>query len=76
MQEQRTPTTKKWIGTWPANCDFCKAPLSDEPTFVDGRTFFGPWALMCPYCHDFRGIGIGVGKGQVYNSKTLEKIGG
>lgn len=71
-----TTEQKKWSGTWPARCDYCHSPLENFHTFVDGRTKSGFWALMCPWCHTDNGIGIGLGKGQQYDSKTLVKIAG
>jgi hypothetical protein len=70
--------TKKWLGSWPANCDLCGVPLNTETItfFVDGRTDTSHWALMCPYCHRLHGDGIGTGRGQKYDSKTLEKVEG
>lgn len=67
---------KQWFGTWPAKCDLCKKELKDEKKFIDGRTWFGPWALMCIVCFASEGVGLGTGKGQMYDSKTLEKVGG
>lgn len=68
--------TKKWRGTWPAECDICYTTLSEQEYFVDGHTIFGPWALMCPGCHITKGYGLGTGRGQKYDSKTLEKLEG
>lgn len=34
--------------------------------FVDGKTVHGPWANMCPRCHNEVGCGLGVGRGQCY----------
>jgi len=67
---------KKWRGTWPAHCDICKIDLRIPASFIDGATQFGPWALMCPVCHEKHGVGLGTGKGQEYDSKTLKKIYG
>lgn len=53
-----------WSGD-PEVCDICKAPILDTG-FVDGRTRFGPWALMCHNCHEVHGVGLGTGKGQDY----------
>ena len=64
---------KKWLS--PVNlCDYCSTKLVDQPYFVDGRTNTGPWALMCPKCFDVYGTGLGLGKGQKYDSKTKEQI--
>lgn len=67
---------KRWNGTWPAKCDICKRPLNEKPFFFDGATGGGPWALMCPSCHAFYGVGLGTGRGQKYDSKTREKVAG
>ena len=67
---------KKWMGTWPAECQLCDVELEACKYFVDGRTCVGPWALMCPLCHKGMGVGLGTGKGQKYDSKTLEKMEG
>ena len=69
-------TEKKWIGTWPKNCDICGIPLDIGWSFIDGKTMYGPWALMCPSCHVEVGVGLGTGKGQEYSAETLIKIGG
>lgn len=68
--------TKKWLGTWPANCDFCHTDLATTKTFFDARLETGQWALLCPVCFDLYGIGIGLGRGQEYDSETREKIHG
>lgn len=65
----------KWLS--PAEtCDICHISLTTKAYFVDGRTKFGPWALMCPACHRTNGVGLGTGFGQKYNSKTKIKIAG
>ena len=66
-------TKNKWCS--PVNlCDCCSTKLADQPYFVDGRTVHGPWALLCPHCHVLHGVGLGLGKGQKYDSKTKEQI--
>lgn len=66
---------KKWMGVVPEVCDFCGEPLED--VFIDGRTQFGmAWGIMCVECHTYKGCGLGEGKGQKYDLKTLIKIGG
>jgi hypothetical protein len=67
---------KKWMGSWPANCDICNTPLNRRDVFIDGRTKHGPWALMCSTCHVKFGTGLGTGNGQKYSSITLEKLNG
>jgi hypothetical protein len=65
---------KKWMSAPPFNCELCNKPLVRR--FVDGKTTMGPWALMCTACHHDQGIGLGEGRGQMYDLKTLEKVGG
>ena len=63
--------TKKWMGTWPANCDLCKVDLAAAKWFTDQQTSGGRWGLLCPTCSRTHGAHIG----QVYDSKTLIKLG-
>lgn len=68
---------KKWSGS--TICDFCKSDLDvpyHKPWFVDGRTIYGSWAVMCPDCWHELGLGLGTGAGQKYDSRTLERIEG
>ena len=67
-------SSKKWHGTWPAECDICAVTLSEQDSFIDGRLAMGSWALLCPGCHIRLGVGLGTGKGQRYDSKTLIKL--
>jgi uncharacterized Zn-finger protein len=53
-----------WIGEGPTHCDICDKPL--QCVFVDGKTVAKSWAIMCPYCHDLYGVGLGDGLGQMY----------
>lgn len=57
-----------WNGPVPAKCDLEREPIMDA--FVDGKTIFGPWANMCPKCHQSYGIGLGTGKGQKYERQA------
>ena len=66
---------KKWLGK-AEFCDLCRQSLQDGDFFVDGRTSFGSWALLCPACFEKHGSGLGTGKGQKYDSKTFEKLEG
>lgn len=70
--------SKKWFGTWPANCDYCTQPLKETPdgVFYDCKTRLGPWALLCSVCFEAIGCGLGTGKGQKYDSHTREKLEG
>ncbi len=65
----------KWLGD--KICNFCREDVAKQEYFVDGRvSCTSSWALMCEKCFSVYGEGIGVGIGQVYNSKTFEKIEG
>lgn len=75
-QVGKTKQVKKWNGTWPTECQMCGVDLAKRNHFIDGKTSRGSWALMCPFCHIFYGVGLGTGKGQKYNSKTREKVEG
>jgi hypothetical protein len=66
---------KKWEGPKPIVCDICNQPVTSKQ-FVDGKTAHGPWALMCLPCFRVLGVGVGLGKGQVYDTETLEKTDG
>lgn len=64
----------KWMSE--VKCDIHGPTCKMTPFFVDGKTTRGPWALMCPAAFREFGIGLGTGKGQKYDAKTLEKIDG
>ena len=67
---------KRWLSAWD-ECDLCHIPLKNNvPYFVDGATIYGPWALMCPECHERGGKGLGLGRGQKYDGKTAVLIEG
>lgn len=55
-------------------CDICHKDL--PIVYIDGKTVFGLWATMCPSCHKEGGIGFGLGKGQMFDSVTGEKLAG
>lgn len=65
---------KQWMGGKPEQCDICHEPLTGD--FIDGKTSFGPWGIMCTGCHIFNGCGLGPGRGQKYDGKTLVKVAG
>jgi len=52
------------MGEIPKHCDICGKRL--EKNFVDGKTIWGPWAIMCLECHEKFGVGFGTGRGQMY----------
>jgi len=70
----RPAEKRRWNGTPPTQCDICRGTLGS--VFYDGATKHGPWALMCHSCHRQHGRGLGTGRGQKYNTKTLEKVEG
>jgi hypothetical protein len=69
------PIEQKWMGAKPDSCNLCGEKLG-AGQFVDGKTIFGPWAIMCPACHDLSGVGLGTGLGQKYDGFTLKKLEG
>lgn len=56
-----------WTGDV-SKCDICRKRI--EMRFVDGRLRRGSWALMCLDCHRDYGVGLGMGKGQMYELQT------
>ena len=71
------PTAVKvWRGDPPKACDICHDAVST--TFVDGKTTMGPWGNMCPDCFSEVGVGLGTGKGQMYQLRRGQwvKTGG
>jgi len=64
----------KWCGSQPSKCDLCSGRLGK--VFYDGKTKMGRWALMCHSCFNYYGCGLGVGKAQKYDTKTLEQVAG
>lgn len=52
-----------WSGPVGPSDDFAE-PITTE--FVDGKTRFGPWAIMTPEMHQAHGLGLGPGLGQRY----------
>ena len=60
----KTTKEKYWVGHIPDQCDLCHRSITK--VFVDGRTNFGPWAIMDPQCHRASGQGLGTGRGQRY----------
>lgn len=74
-QRRRKLRIVEWLGA--TNCDFCRCDVRTKEYFFDAKTNFGPWALMCPECFALHGYGrIGLGWGQKYDGKSLEKVGG
>lgn len=57
---------KQWTKPIPQICNICGKPIRND--FVDGKTLDGPWAIMHQSCHKLRGVGLGLGKGQLYRN--------
>lgn len=67
---------KKWLSRY-EKCDLCGQKIKGEKGFfVDGKTVYGYWALMCEKCYGAVGVGLGMGYGQKYDCKTAEKLEG
>jgi len=62
-----------WMGEAKC-CDICKKPFGRY--FVDGRTMAGVAALMCEKCHSEVGMGLGIGHGQKYVTRTKKGVAG
>lgn len=56
--------TKKWLGSQPQLCDICHGKIGEF--FIDGKTVEGPWGMLCTHCHAEHGVGLGTGRGQLY----------
>lgn len=55
-----------WKGPLPVTCDMCGEPFAGRK-FVDGATKpKGRWGIMGLGCHRVHGLGLGTGKGQLY----------
>ena len=63
----------KWLGKLTV-CQICGGEFG--VTFIDGAMARGSWAIMCKACHNQIGCGLGVGRGQEYDTQTREKIRG
>lgn len=58
---------KFWSGEVPAKDAFGQ-PITEE--FIDGKTIYGPWAIMSPKSFRERGLGLGLGRGQRYQRQS------
>jgi hypothetical protein len=74
MEKQDKP--KFWMGSDPTKCQLCGKPITDE--FIDGKTKFGPWAIMCWKCNMIKGPGLFdhsvTGAGQLYRKDELSEL--
>lgn len=72
LSEEELDDAVYWAGRPPRCCDICKTLFGgghhdkDHEIFVDGRMRDGRWAIMCLTCHIKVGVGLGIGKGQMY----------
>ena len=71
---------KKWFGAFPTNCNWCHVEIK-KPTdehgiqaFYDANLSGIGWGLWCPGCFKQFGGKLGIGLGQKYSTKTLEKL--
>lgn len=65
-----TPAPVYWNGN--TTCQVCN--VKDPLFLVDGKLRDGgQWAVMCIPCHNTYGIGLGTGKGQMYQKTTNSK---
>jgi len=60
-----------WTGTPVSECNICDTKI--EEVFIDGATWRGAWAIMCPNCYASHGIGLGLGKGQKFVKQDDER---
>lgn len=68
----------RWQSSIPKACQICCEPIT--VAFIDGKTrdnsqYRGSWAIMCPLCETLVGVGLGLGKGQMYDL-TGKKVEG
>ncbi len=70
-----TPFPSKIYIPTPMQCDICGYEFSRAvgTLMYDARTKQGSWGILCAPCFKLDGIGLGVGKGQLY--KRLKKGG-
>jgi hypothetical protein len=74
-KEGQVTEKKVWAGD-PGKCNFCDDPLKGQP-FVDGKTrMSGSWGMMCMTCFEEYGVGLGPGKGQMYDKNGVQVAGG
>lgn len=67
-EKKTKPDPVYWVGVSPTECDIGGEKI--RKSFVDGRTKMGPWANMCLKCSREHGVGVGQGKGQLYQKQA------
>lgn len=66
-------TPSEWSGIVEP-CAFCRADLTQSPTFGDCLLRDGRgWGLVCPACIQARSLRIAPGKGQLYQNRPGQK---
>jgi len=69
MSLTATATKVYWAGSPPTQCQLDYRPI--RSVFIDGAIQgTGSWGILCPGCHRVRGIGTGIGRGQVYEKQA------
>jgi len=66
--------TKKWIGSPIENCEACGGKVGK--VFYDAYTPATRWAILCHPCFQELKGKLGTGRGQKYDTQTLEKMEG
>ena len=67
---------QRWLSDF-TKCDMCRGDIKGKVEyFVDGKTVYTCWALMCPTCFEKFGVGLGTGKGQKYRGDNGVKLEG
>lgn len=63
------------VRTWHGGtqCQCCGA--AEPRQIVDGRTAQGPWGTFCRECHLRIGVGLGTGRGQLYERRRVDRLG-
>lgn len=66
-----------WSSPRPTECNACEGSMEKSTCFVDGAipTSTGPmWGVFHVTCFKAHGGKLGVGRGQKYDMKTLQKV--
>ncbi len=66
--EREALETLFWEGSPVTECQLCHGTINQQ--FINGKRTpnirGGAWAIMCPTCFGFHGVGLGEGRGQLY----------
>ena len=65
---------KEWASEVPEKCQFCNQPLKN--VFYDMNYKFMGWGIGCEDCHKEHGVGLGIGRGQMFDLKTRKMLAG